>query len=1218
MALPPGTRIGPYEVTAQIGAGGMGEVYRAHDPRLGRDVAIKVLPPHLTHDASARERLRREALAAAALDHPFICKVFEIGEHDLGVFIVMEHVVGQTLHVTLALGPVSTTEGLRIAGEIAEALEAAHAKRIVHRDLKPANVMLTAQGRVKVMDFGLAKQLGVADSAPDASRVETKIDTVMSTGRALTEIGLRVGTPDYMSPEQVLGEALDERSDLFSFGIVLCELLTGRHPFRRSSPAETLTAILRDMPTIVGNDLGELPGSLSVLIWRLLAKAPAERYSTISDVRSDLRQVAPSHVGSTTSSAIPEGTPRTSLRTIVGRDIERADVLRGLDEAMAGHGSIVLIGGEPGIGKTRLTQELVAAARQRGCLSLVGHCYEGEGAPPYIPFIEILEYGARVVPAVTLRHMLGDSAPEVAKLMPELRRIFSNIPQPIELPPEQQRRFLFNAYREFVDRSCRITPVAAVLEDLHWADEPTLLLLQHLAQTVATMPLLIVGTYRDVELDITRPFAQTLETLLRQRLATRISLQRLPQPAVESMLSGLSGHTPPPALSRIVFAETEGNPFFVEEVFKHLAEDGKLFDAGGGWRTDLHVDTLAVPEGVRLVLGRRLQRLSEVTRRVLMTAAIVGRTFSLSLLEALDAGTTDVALDALEEAERAHLVVPEPSGREPKYRFAHELIRQTLAETLSMPRRQRVHARVAAAIEQVYDASLEKHASTLAHHLYQAGTAADSEKTSKYLLIAAEQARAAAAYEESLANLDRALSLWEGVRDRRVADIHRRRAAVLRSLGRTSEAVDAFERAISLFDEIGDGPLSAECSFELAYLHIWFAQVDASIRAAEQALERLGNSAPMLRSSMLFVLATARCFGDPDAGFATLTAAQQLQRTLDDSNLDRLATTLQVHMHGFVAQFDRAIAVRQDAARRCRAARDVWSDVDTAVWEPLAAVYCGRPGEATPLLKDYKAIAERVGHQTVLWFFNLSEVMVALTQGQLDAAESAARHSMAFGRSRGIGWHFADSLYLGLVNFCQGRSSDAVAHLRDAILAEPPGTHFSGISSASLMCVLAHAGDPAASDVLRDHPPHWPERGHLSTQGAWGALAKVVEGLALSGRRDEAAALQESTADLVATGVQWYANSLFATAAGIASACAHEWTRAEEHHQRAIRQADTAYRVCQPEARVWYADMLLARAAAGDLDRARVLLAEALSLYESIGMPGFAQRTSGRLAAIAG
>ena len=156
MSLERGTRLGPYEIESILGAGGMGEVYRARDIRLQRDVAIKLLPQHLTHAPDARERLRREALAAAALDHPFVCKIFEIGDDADALFIVMEYIVGETLHARLAVAPPSPSEAFRIAGEIAEALEAAHARRIVHRDLKPANVMLTLQGRVKVMDFGLA------------------------------------------------------------------------------------------------------------------------------------------------------------------------------------------------------------------------------------------------------------------------------------------------------------------------------------------------------------------------------------------------------------------------------------------------------------------------------------------------------------------------------------------------------------------------------------------------------------------------------------------------------------------------------------------------------------------------------------------------------------------------------------------------------------------------------------------------------------------------------------------------------------------------------------------------------------------------------------------------------------------------------------------------------------------------------------------------------
>ena len=154
--------------------------------------------------------------------------------------------------------------------------------------------------------------------------------------------------------------------------------------------------------------------------------------------------------------------------------------------------------------------------------------------------------------------------------MPEHRLIFADIPPPFELPPEQQRRFLFNAYREFMQRSCAVTPVVVVLEDLHWADEPTLLLLQHLAQTIPTMPLFVVGTYRDVELDVTRPFAQTLETLVRQRVASRVSLHRLPASGVEAMLRELGGQPAPSSLSRVIFRETEGNPFFVEEVFHQV------------------------------------------------------------------------------------------------------------------------------------------------------------------------------------------------------------------------------------------------------------------------------------------------------------------------------------------------------------------------------------------------------------------------------------------------------------------------------------------------------------------------------------------------------------------------------------------------------------------------------------------------------------------------
>ena len=258
----------------------MGEVYRARDPRLDRQVAIKLLPGELAADPHARERLRREAMAVAAIDHPYICKIFEIGEDGNALFLVMEYIAGETLHRRLQDGPLPLSDALRVAGEIAESLQEAHARRFLHRDLKPANIMLTEQGHVKVMDFGLAKRVEDLPSPDQATR---------EFGPAqLTTHGSIVGTPDYMSPEQVKGITLDARSDLFSFGVILAEMISGRHPFRQPSTGETLSAVLREPPDLSD----DIPQRLGDVVRRLLAKRPEDRYASAADVRADLARLS--------------------------------------------------------------------------------------------------------------------------------------------------------------------------------------------------------------------------------------------------------------------------------------------------------------------------------------------------------------------------------------------------------------------------------------------------------------------------------------------------------------------------------------------------------------------------------------------------------------------------------------------------------------------------------------------------------------------------------------------------------------------------------------------------------------------------------------------------------------------------------------------------------------------------------------------------------------
>jgi serine/threonine protein kinase len=276
-----GMDLGHYHILEKIGKGGMGEVYLADDTLLQRKVALKLLPPEMQENASARQRFMREAKSAAALDHPYICHINEVAEAEGKSFIVMEYVEGKTLEKQIEQGPLLLKEALQIAIEIAEALETAHGKGIIHRDLKPANIMLTRNGHAKVMDFGLAKQLIPSGSVEDQEE----------TLSAVTQTGAIVGTLAYMSPEQLQAKPVDARSDIFSLGIMLYEMLTGAHPFKRPSAMETASAILTGTPLPLDHCRRDLPDRLQKIIAKLLAKNPLERYQSAREIHTDLSQL---------------------------------------------------------------------------------------------------------------------------------------------------------------------------------------------------------------------------------------------------------------------------------------------------------------------------------------------------------------------------------------------------------------------------------------------------------------------------------------------------------------------------------------------------------------------------------------------------------------------------------------------------------------------------------------------------------------------------------------------------------------------------------------------------------------------------------------------------------------------------------------------------------------------------------------------------------------
>ncbi len=279
VTLPAGTRVGPYEILAPLGAGGMGEVYRARDSRLGRDVAIKVLPSAVSADTDRLKRFEKEARAASSLNHPNIVTVFDIGESAGVPFIAMEMVEGQTLRDVLAEGPLPTKRLLAVAAQVTDGLAKAHAAGIVHRDLKPENLMVTRDGFVKILDFGLAKL-----TQPEEQDETTQAPTMSGE----TAAGIILGTAGYMSPEQAMGKPLDFRSDHFSFGSILYELATARRAFARESVPETLTAIIRDEPESIASLNPPSPAPLRWIVERCLAKNPDDRYASTRDLAHDL------------------------------------------------------------------------------------------------------------------------------------------------------------------------------------------------------------------------------------------------------------------------------------------------------------------------------------------------------------------------------------------------------------------------------------------------------------------------------------------------------------------------------------------------------------------------------------------------------------------------------------------------------------------------------------------------------------------------------------------------------------------------------------------------------------------------------------------------------------------------------------------------------------------------------------------------------------------
>ena len=690
MPLAPATRVGPYEIIASLGAGGMGEVYRARDTRLDREVALKLIHRGAV-DEVAINRLLREATLASALNHPNIVAIFDTGVFEGDRYVAMELVEGVTLRA-MAERSLDVGRALGIARQVAEALAVAHAAGIVHRDIKPDNVVVRPDGYIKLLDFGLAR---------------LKPDAAGATATA-TESGLLVGTIGYMAPEQASGQPTGPEADVFALGVVLYELLTGRHPFRSASQIATLHAIVWETPEPPSFLNPDVPRHVEQLVLEMLQKDPRLRPGA-ADVMYRLGLAYDASVAVSLSQMAvsipraPAGAP------LVGREAELETLRREFERAQHGRSRLVVVSAEAGMGKTTLIDAFVRLLEQGADPIRVGRgrCSERlAGSEAYLPVLEALETLERHDQHGNLSRLIRARAPSwYAQIGRPSLDESSAERLAVETAGGSQER-LKREIMALVEEVSRIHPVVICFDDVQWADPSTVDLVGYMARRLDTARVLLVATCRPSDLVQARhPFLPLKLDLLARDMCREITLGSLDAASVVRYIAAqFSGHAFPEGFADVISNRTAGHPLFLADLLRDLRRRRVLRQQDGRWIMEGELSALEheIPPSVKSLVQRKMDALDPVDRRLLSVACVQGLDFDSALVAVVAGLDQDETEDRLERLEREHAVVQFVAEAEEhnrtltlRYRFAHHVYHEAFDDALRVTRRASLSRRVA-------------------------------------------------------------------------------------------------------------------------------------------------------------------------------------------------------------------------------------------------------------------------------------------------------------------------------------------------------------------------------------------------------------------------------------------------------------------------------------------------------------------------------------------
>ena len=881
----------------------------------------------------------------------------------------------------------------------------------------------------------------------------------------------------------------------------------------------------------------------------------------------------------------------------VGREPELAELSAGLDDAFAGSGRLFLLQGEPGIGKSRLADELSGRALARGATVLVGRCWEAGGAPPYWPWTQSLRAYVRRAEPGALRRQLAGGAAEVIQIVPELRELFPGVPDAEPSESEAARFRLFDSTASLLRAAASDRPLVLVLDDLHAADEPSLLLLSYVASVLGDSRILIVATFRDLDPAIEDPLESTLADLGREQGTHRIRLTGLSEQEVGQLAEAMAEAEPPKQLVAELHTDTEGNPLFVSEIVRLLAAEGRLGPEGLGG--------IPIPETVREAIGRRLRRLSDECRRVLSLASVLGREFGLVALERVaDYTGIDRLLGVLDEAITAR-VVEEVPGSFGRLRFGHALTRDSLYEEIPSTHRARLHRRVAEVLEELYRGNLDPHLAELAHHFSLAVPAVPAEKAIDYGRLAGDRALAALAFEEAARLYRLALRVAESS----TPTDDRKRCQLLLSLGDAEGAGDrraakeAFLEAAELARTLG---LPHDLARAAAGYGGWVMYVraggdDRLVPLLEEGIAALSDEDVELRARLLARL----------AGALRDEPSRERRDRLSKEAVDLARRTQDPVALAYALDGRAAAIMAPDTVAECLALGTELRDLGEMIGNEermvqgqyhrvISQILVGRMREAQT---DVDTTSRLVHMPVQLWQVAATQAMFTFAAGRISAAQEQSAAAFELGERAQP--ELAISVYwLQQFTRCEFLGSlDEVASRLCELVDEYPARPFFRCVPPYIDAVSGRIEEARRNlhELVRDDCSALP----FDMEWLYG-MSLLAETSHLLGDADSAEVLHTLLEPWSAFNVANHPEGIRGAVQrylGLLATTMRRWEDAERHFEAGLAMNE------RMGARPWlaytqedYARMLFARGNAGDAQRAEALLKQAGSTYDELGM----------------